>query len=133
MTTDHNGECLCEDCGDEPKPGDVEWAMKQQASFEYDNDLPLYDAWATLKQEVERLRAANAELETENTALQRDAQDAQADRVELERLRAEVDWFRRREADVQECMRADNPPDAETACLGLQEWVRDNPKPGAGE
>lgn len=57
MTADHDDECLCEDCGAEPKPGDVEWAMKQQQSFEYDNDLPLYDAWATLRQEVERLRA----------------------------------------------------------------------------
>lgn len=65
----------------EPEYGNVEWALKQQKAFEYDNDLPLYDAWATLRAEVERLQKVVADLHEDRATSQQPRL-----REEIERL-----------------------------------------------
>ena len=72
---------------DEEPPHDVEWAMRQQESFQYDNDLPLYDAWAVLAAEVERLRVELQKVQ--NAASTARAQQALAE-ADCDRWRNEA-------------------------------------------
>ena len=66
--------------------------------------------------EVERLRAENAELkENASATLYHEAL----------RMKRELDWFRRREAAMQQHPFRELPS-------GLYAWLLENPKPGAG-
>lgn len=65
------------------------------------------EALKALADEVRRLRAENLLLAMAN-----------ADREEM---KAELDWFRRREQLLQRCMNE-----------ALVQWENENPKPGAG-
>ena len=154
-TSETNSVDTDNDVDSEPEHN-LEWALKDQESFRYDDDLPLYDAWAIARAEVRRLQAVVADQALTIGTLKDEAARKAALFQEYERLLSEerkltaataehttalerkVGWYERREAAVRRVIAevVREPEEIEALevrdrAVELRDWVRANPKPGA--
>lgn len=139
-----DGENVCAGCDCEYSLRDGQEPSEFCDSCAHDEVLRLQAVVAdqaltigTLKDEAARLNTENDDWHNASREL-RDRIERQKHLLDEERkltaatvTGGELHWLRRAWVEAGDCLRADNAPDAESACLDLQRWVAANPRPVA--